>query len=107
MPELSWEESAFIEAIEHSPGDDAPKLVYADWLEENGEEQVASFVRGWVYVYRLFVSRRHITELYRSRIQLQNEYYAVANRLNNNLRKVMIQNFDEIRVSMPIKPSLH
>jgi uncharacterized protein (TIGR02996 family) len=27
---------AFLRAIEESPGDDTPRLIYADWLEEHG-----------------------------------------------------------------------
>jgi uncharacterized protein (TIGR02996 family) len=30
-------EEAFLQAIIESPEDDAPRLVYADWLEERGD----------------------------------------------------------------------
>src|SRR5690242_5076711 len=30
------QEEAFLQAICESPNDDVPRLVYADWLEENG-----------------------------------------------------------------------
>src|SRR3954471_9486928 len=30
--------------IEH-PDDDAPRLIYADWLEENGDQARAQFIR--------------------------------------------------------------
>lgn len=36
---------AFLRAICEEPDDDTPRLVYADWLEENGEELRAEFVR--------------------------------------------------------------
>ena len=36
---------AFIQAICASPGDDLPRLVYADWLEENGQAERAEFIR--------------------------------------------------------------
>jgi uncharacterized protein (TIGR02996 family) len=36
---------AFLEAIRADPGDDAPRLVFADWLEENGEPDFAEFIR--------------------------------------------------------------
>lgn len=37
--------SHFLRAIIASPDDDAPRLVYADWLEENGEPERSEFIR--------------------------------------------------------------
>src|SRR5438270_4460779 len=34
-----------LRAIETNPEDDAPRLVYADWLEENGNQPRAEFIR--------------------------------------------------------------
>jgi uncharacterized protein (TIGR02996 family) len=39
------EEDAFIQAILAAPADDAPRLIYADWLEERGEPG-AAYLRG-------------------------------------------------------------
>jgi len=39
------EQRSFINAIVANPADDAPRLVYADWLDENGQEDYAEFVR--------------------------------------------------------------
>jgi uncharacterized protein (TIGR02996 family) len=42
------DESAFLNAIQANPKDDAPRLVYADWLDERGDEQSgrkAAFLR--------------------------------------------------------------
>ena len=36
---------AFMRAIRAAPDDDAPRLVYADWLEENGDPMRAEFIR--------------------------------------------------------------
>jgi uncharacterized protein (TIGR02996 family) len=36
---------AFLEAILANPDDDAPRLVFADWLEEHGESDRAEFIR--------------------------------------------------------------
>jgi uncharacterized protein (TIGR02996 family) len=36
---------AFIQAIQEPPEDDAPRLVFADWLDENGDEPRAEFIR--------------------------------------------------------------
>ncbi len=37
--------SAFLAAIMEHPDDDAPSLVYADWLDERGEADRAEFIR--------------------------------------------------------------
>jgi uncharacterized protein (TIGR02996 family) len=39
------EQQAFIETILAAPADDAPRLVYADWLEEHGDGARAEFIR--------------------------------------------------------------
>lgn len=36
---------AFLAAIHDAPDDDAPRLVFADWLEENGQPERAEFLR--------------------------------------------------------------
>lgn len=36
---------AFIKAILADPDDDAPRLIYADWLDEQGQDQRAEFIR--------------------------------------------------------------
>jgi uncharacterized protein (TIGR02996 family) len=38
-------ERPFLDAIRERPDDDAPRLVYADWLEENGDPDHARFIR--------------------------------------------------------------
>lgn len=35
----------FFDAIAHSPADDAPRLIFADWLEEQGATSRAEFIR--------------------------------------------------------------
>ena len=42
---VSSDEAAFREAIIADPDDDAPRLVYADWLEEHGDAEYAEFIR--------------------------------------------------------------
>src|SRR5262249_23722465 len=39
------QEQSFLEAIYAAPEDDAVRLVYADWLEEQGEAARAEFIR--------------------------------------------------------------
>ncbi len=42
------EASAFLKAILENPDDDAPRLVFADWLEEHGDGPRAEFIRAQV-----------------------------------------------------------
>jgi uncharacterized protein (TIGR02996 family) len=39
------EREALLRAVCESPDDDTPRLVYADWLDENGEPERAEFIR--------------------------------------------------------------
>jgi uncharacterized protein (TIGR02996 family) len=43
MPVL--EAAPFLRAVLADPDDDAPRLIYADWLDENGDGQRAEFIR--------------------------------------------------------------
>jgi uncharacterized protein (TIGR02996 family) len=36
---------AFLEAITERPSDDAPRLIYADWLEDNDDGKSAELIR--------------------------------------------------------------
>jgi uncharacterized protein (TIGR02996 family) len=38
-------ERAFLQAIIETPDDDAPRLVYADWLDDHGQPERAEFIR--------------------------------------------------------------
>jgi uncharacterized protein (TIGR02996 family) len=38
-------DEAFLQAIREDPEDDAPRLIYADWLDEHGEAERAEFIR--------------------------------------------------------------
>lgn len=42
------EEAGFIRSICERPEDDTPRLVYADWLQERGEDDRAEFIRAQV-----------------------------------------------------------
>jgi uncharacterized protein (TIGR02996 family) len=39
------ERAALLRAICETPDDDTPRLVFADWLQEHGEEERAEFIR--------------------------------------------------------------
>jgi uncharacterized protein (TIGR02996 family) len=38
-------EAAFLEDVCRHPGDNAPRLIYADWLDEHGQAERAEFIR--------------------------------------------------------------
>lgn len=48
------EQGAFLDAIIRNPDDDTVRLVYADWLQENGDEERAEFIR-----LQILLSSRH------------------------------------------------
>jgi uncharacterized protein (TIGR02996 family) len=39
------QDEAFLQSIIEAPSDDTPRLIYADWLEENGDAPRAEFIR--------------------------------------------------------------
>ena len=45
MKKMDRKTSGFLEAILAHPDDDAPRLVYADWLDEHGDAERAEFIR--------------------------------------------------------------
>ena len=47
------DEPDFLRAIRENPADDAPRLVYADWLDENGRPERAEFIRVCVDLIRV------------------------------------------------------
>ncbi len=50
---LPDESSALLRLVIENPEDDTPRLVYADWLEENGREDRAEFIRLQCQIARL------------------------------------------------------
>jgi len=46
-------DAALLAAIRVAPDDDAPRLVYADWLEEHGQPERAEFIRVQCELIRL------------------------------------------------------
>lgn len=45
MPGMSDTRAALLAAVRDKPDDDTPRLVYADWCDDNGEAERAEFVR--------------------------------------------------------------
>jgi uncharacterized protein (TIGR02996 family) len=57
------EYGAFLRAINAQPDDDTPRLVFADWLDENGDPARAEFIRVQIALARLPEEGRHDSEL--------------------------------------------
>src|SRR5436309_2903540 len=46
-------EKEFLADIREHPDDDAPRLIYADWLDEHGDEARAEFIRAQIEMEKL------------------------------------------------------
>jgi uncharacterized protein (TIGR02996 family) len=46
------EREGLLRAVIEAPADDGPRLVYADWLEDNGEPERAEFIRIQIAMHR-------------------------------------------------------
>lgn len=57
------QEEAFIQAIREALADDAPRLIYADWLEEHGQPDRAEFIRIQCQTFRMAEEDRSGTAL--------------------------------------------
>jgi uncharacterized protein (TIGR02996 family) len=44
---------ALLRAVVANPDDDAPRLVYADWLDEHGDPDRAEFIRIQIELHHL------------------------------------------------------
>jgi len=64
------EREAFIEMVRESPGDDAPRLVMADWFDEQGDDDRAAFIRTQVERSKLPVGSRKLKALIRREQEL-------------------------------------
>jgi uncharacterized protein (TIGR02996 family) len=56
-------ENAFLQAVIADPDDDAPRLIYADWLDEQGQSERAEFIRVQCELVRLPVGSARRKEL--------------------------------------------
>jgi uncharacterized protein (TIGR02996 family) len=57
--------TALLRAIIENPADDTPRLVFADWLDENGEPERAEFVRLQCHLTRARLPRKEREQLLR------------------------------------------
>jgi uncharacterized protein (TIGR02996 family) len=65
------EREAFLRAICDNPDDDTARLVFADWLQEHGDEARAEFIRLQCEAARLSAEDGRLDELVRRAVELQ------------------------------------
>jgi uncharacterized protein (TIGR02996 family) len=78
------DEAAFLNAILANPEDDAPRLVYADWLDERGDpasEAKAAFLRALAVLARPGGQGRHWRRVCQSARNLDNDWLAVVGKM--------------------------
>jgi uncharacterized protein (TIGR02996 family) len=66
----------FLREICDHPDDDTPRLVYADWLEEQGLAERAEFIRAQIHMTRVSSGSRRYATLRRRALQLLAEHGA-------------------------------
>jgi uncharacterized protein (TIGR02996 family) len=64
------EEDALMRAVIAEPDDDAPRLIYADWLDEHGESERAEFIRVQIAAAGLSLKDPRLPPLWRREGQL-------------------------------------
>jgi uncharacterized protein (TIGR02996 family) len=65
---------AFLADIRDWPDDDAPRLIFADWLDDNGQPERAEFIRVQVELARLDPTDDRYPELHLRQLQLLAEH---------------------------------
>src|SRR5262245_44484879 len=61
-------EDAFLQEILERPEDDVPRLIFADWLEDNGQPHRAEFIRLQIELSRLGDANGQVAEPLRQRV---------------------------------------
>ena len=70
MPSTVPDAAPFLAAIRAAPDDDAPRLIYADWLDEHGQPERAEFIR-----VQCELARRESPELRRREAELLAQHH--------------------------------
>ncbi|MBY0228034.1 MAG: TIGR02996 domain-containing protein, partial [Gemmataceae bacterium] len=65
------EERGLIEGIVEAPDEDAPRLIYADWLEDHGQPEHAEFIRAQVALPGLAADDERLLPLLRRSARLE------------------------------------
>src|SRR6478736_3270237 len=57
------DDEALLRAVLAAPDDDAPRLIYADWLDEHGDPARAAFIRTQIEIARRPSSQARLVQL--------------------------------------------
>jgi uncharacterized protein (TIGR02996 family) len=83
-------QQAFLRDIREHPDDDTPRLIYSDWLEENGQPERAEFIRVQCELEQLRFAREARTGEYDARDGVDEEWgrvFSLVDREEILLRK--------------------
>jgi uncharacterized protein (TIGR02996 family) len=64
------DEEALLRSVIDNPDDDVPRLVIADWYEENGQQERAEFIRVQIALEGMKLSNPRYADLVTRQIQL-------------------------------------
>ena len=67
--DMSEAERSLLDAVLENPDDDLPRLVYADYLDENGDPKRAEFIRAQIAIARLSFEEAYDSDEYVSAIR--------------------------------------
>ena len=65
----------FLQAVLAHPDEEAPRLIYADWLEEQGEADRAEFIRLQCELPRIPYDEARRVQVVRRLIELKRQHY--------------------------------
>jgi uncharacterized protein (TIGR02996 family) len=85
---------ALLRAIGEHPEEDTPRLMYADWLEENGQPERADFVRNQIALGRIDLNDPARVPLVRKNVRYLTEFVPYWRSLLPRLDKVDWGDFD-------------
>jgi uncharacterized protein (TIGR02996 family) len=71
------EREALLRAVCEFPDDDTPRLVFADWLQEHGDEERAEFIRLQIEAARLAADDKRRSSLVARATELEEKHGAV------------------------------
>jgi len=88
------EEEALVRAVCETPDDDTPRLVYADWLDENDKPERAEFIRKQVELFRMPSLPRMVET---SDVTIKEDVYEESQNLRNPKHRILMDRWSNIR----------
>lgn len=89
--------AALLAAIRQFPEEDAPRLIYADWLDEHGESERAEFIRVQIELARLHTCACAPSLFMHPNCLVCDSVHALYNRRHRLLNNL----YDEFRPNVP------